>query len=117
LKRVGLLREYVKRHNAGVRTGRFGPLLELFAEHAEMRFEGLPVGPFVGRERIADAFRNQPPDDELVVRQVQHSKDTEYAVYAWKRRHQEAAGVLEVTTEAERIVRVVVNVESPPARQ
>ena len=38
-----------------------------FSEDAELAFEGIPVGPFSGREAIADAYAAQPPDDEIVL--------------------------------------------------
>ena len=60
-----LLAEHVVRFNAGVRTGDFEPMLELFDEHAELAFEGIPVGPFQGLAAIRSAYREQPPDDEL----------------------------------------------------
>ena len=46
-----LLDEHVKRFNAAVRSGDFGPMLENFADDATMAFEGVPVGPFVGQGR------------------------------------------------------------------
>ena len=36
-----------------------------FAPDAEMVFEGVPVGLFVGREAIAEAYALQPPSDEV----------------------------------------------------
>ena len=62
-----LLREHVERFNAGVRSGDFGPMLAAFADDAELIFEGVPAGPFRGREAIADAYAKQPPDDEVRV--------------------------------------------------
>jgi steroid Delta-isomerase len=60
-----LLAAHVERFNQGVRTGDFEPMLAGFALDAEMVFEGVPVGPFVGREAIADAYATRPPDDEV----------------------------------------------------
>ena len=39
-------------------------MLDGFTEDAEL-LEGIPVGPFRGREAIAAAYRAQPPDDEI----------------------------------------------------
>ncbi len=64
---MGLLAEYVARHNEGVRSGDFSHLVELLAPGAEMVFHGLPVGPFRDREEVAAAFAASPPDDELVL--------------------------------------------------
>ena len=42
-------------------------MLEQFAEDAELAFEGVPVGPFRGKPAIAQAYLDQPPDDEIVI--------------------------------------------------
>ena len=64
---MDILDDHVERFNEGVRTGDFTRMLENFAPDATMAFEGVPVGPFVGRDAIAQAYRDQPPDDELDV--------------------------------------------------
>jgi hypothetical protein len=77
---VSLLDDYVERFNAAVRTGDWEPMLELLAPDAELEFTGIPVGPFAGREAIGDAYRAQPPDDEIV---LLDRLDDLSAVYAW----------------------------------
>ena len=62
-----LLRSHVERFNEGVRSGDFCAMLEQFAEDAELAFEGVPVGPFRGKPAIAQAYAEQPPDDEIVI--------------------------------------------------
>ncbi len=62
-----LLAEHVRRFNAGVRSGDWSAMLELFAPDAELVFEGAPVGPFTGRGAIAAAYAVRPPDDEIVL--------------------------------------------------
>jgi steroid Delta-isomerase len=62
-----LLAEHVERFNAGVRSGDFAPMLELFAEDATLEFRGVPVGPFHGRDAVSAAYAAQPPDDEIDV--------------------------------------------------
>jgi hypothetical protein len=54
--------------NAAVESGDFGPLVALFAPDAVMSFEGVPVGPFIGRDAIAAAYAAEPPTDTLTVR-------------------------------------------------
>jgi steroid Delta-isomerase len=105
---VSLLEDHVARFNAGVRSGDFSQMLENFADGAEMRFEGVPVGPFVGRAAIADAYRAQPPDDELDVLDVRRDGDTVIAGYAWRREPNKRAGELRLTVEGGRIARLVV---------
>jgi len=60
---MGLLEEHVRRFNEGVRTGDFTHMAAGFTEDAEMHFEGAPAGPFIGRDAIQAAYREQPPDD------------------------------------------------------
>lgn len=59
------LTAHVQRFNQAVETGDFEPMLAGFAPDAEMAFEGVPVGPFVGREAIAAAYNSRPPDDTV----------------------------------------------------
>ena len=55
------LDEAVTRHvelfNAAVSQSDFRALVDTFAPTAVMRFLGVPAGPFVGRDAIADAYR------------------------------------------------------------
>jgi steroid delta-isomerase len=50
-----LLDRHVERFNEGVRTGDFSAMVAALAHDTEMRFEGIPVGPFQGRDAIAAA--------------------------------------------------------------
>ena len=60
-----LFEAHVERFNAGVRSGDFGPMVAGFSDDARLVFEGIPVGPFEGRDAIDAAYREQPPDDEI----------------------------------------------------
>jgi steroid Delta-isomerase len=62
---AAVLHAHVRRFNDAVRSRDFSEMVAGFAPEAEMAFEGVPVGPFVGREAIAAAYENQPPDDEV----------------------------------------------------
>jgi hypothetical protein len=77
---LSLLDDYLERFNAGVRSGQWEPMLRLLAPDAELEFTGIPVGPFTGREAIGEAYRSEPPDDELV---LLDRLDELSAVYAW----------------------------------
>ncbi len=105
---MNVLNEHVERFNAGVRSGDFGPMVEPFADDAEMAFEGVPVGPFVGRDAIAQAYREQPPDDELHVLDVRREGDTFVAGYAWRREPGSRAGELRLTVDGAQITKLVV---------
>jgi steroid delta-isomerase len=98
---VTLLEEHVERFNRGVRSGDFGEMVSSFAEDAELVFEGIPVGPFVGRDAIAEAYRAQPPDDEIV---LLHGDGT----YAWAKEPELPAGQLFLTERDGEIARLVI---------
>jgi hypothetical protein len=90
--------EYVERFNEGVRTGDWSALLELLSDDAELEFVGIPVGPFHGRDAIAEAYRVQPPDDELVL--------LEGLGYAWAQEPGLPAGELHLEERDGRIARI-----------
>jgi hypothetical protein len=106
---VSLVDEYVARFNHGIRSGDFSAMLEQFSEDAEMEFTGIPVGPFRGRDAIAGAYRDQPPDDELVLLEQRDG----FAVYAWGARPTVRAGELHLSERAGLIERLLVVYEHP----
>jgi hypothetical protein len=103
-----LFERHVERFNEGVRTGDFGPMLEQFTADAELHFEGVPVGPFVGRSVIAEAYAQNPPDDEIDVLDVESDGHQLVARYAWKKDAGKPAGRMIVTRRDDRIARLVV---------
>jgi steroid Delta-isomerase len=93
---VSLVDEHVARFNAGIRTGDWEPMLELFADDARLEFVGIPVGPFEGRDRIRAAYANQPPDDEIVLLPDRRR-------YAWSREPERPAGEIQLLERDGRI--------------
>jgi hypothetical protein len=84
-------------------------MLEGFADDAELAFEGVPVGTFSGRESIAAAYRERPPDDEIDVLEASEREDgVVVAGYAWRREAGTRAGEMRLTQEAGKIKRLVV---------
>ena len=100
---MSLLDDYVERFNAGVRSGEWEPMLELVAPDAELEFVGIPVGPFAGREAIGEAYRAQPPDDELVLLDRLGEGS---AVYAWAKDPARPAGEVHVEERDGAITRI-----------
>jgi steroid delta-isomerase len=89
------LTAHVERFNAGVRSGDWGPMLDEFADNAELAFEGVPVGPFRGKEAIARAYAERPPDDEIdILRTRESSDDLIVADYAWRADPKTRAGAM-----------------------
>jgi hypothetical protein len=103
-----LLHEHVDRFNAGVRSGDWDSMLAGFGDDAEMEFRGIPVGPFAGKEAIAAAYREQPPDDEMRVLEEREPDGRVEARYAWLAEPDVAAGEMFLTTEGGKIRKLVV---------
>jgi steroid Delta-isomerase len=97
-----LLARHVELFNRGVRTGDFAAMCEQLAEDAHLVFEGVPVGPFAGRDAIAAAYREQPPDDTIeVLGAVETADGTIVADYAWSAPAPLRAGELHLTPAAD----------------
>jgi steroid Delta-isomerase len=96
-----VLTEHVERFNHGVRSGDFGPMVAAFSEDAELVFEGIPVGPFSGREAIGEAYATRPPDDEIVLLDAD-------GTYAWSSAPDVSAGQLFLTEREGEIARLVI---------
>jgi steroid Delta-isomerase len=105
---MSLLDEHVRRFNEGVRSGDFAPMAAAFAEDAEMHFEGVPVGPFVGRDAIAAAYRDQPPDDEVEIFDAEERDGFIVARYAWLRDEGHQAGEMRISQRNGEIQKLVV---------
>jgi hypothetical protein len=84
-------------------------MLEHFTDDAELVFEGVPAGPFHGKETIAAAYASNPPDDELDVLSSEQTDDgTIVARYAWRADGGLPSGRMIFTLRGEQIARLVV---------
>ena len=108
---AAVLADHVRRFNDAVRSGDYREMVDGFAADAEMSFEGVPVGPFAGRDAIAAAYAAQPPDDEIRLlgepRVEGETVETDYAWAADGRR----AGRMILTERDGAIERLVVTFE------
>jgi len=100
--------EYIETHNAAVRSGDWEAFGRWFTDDAEMRFEGVPVGPFRGRDEIRAAYESRPADDEVEVRSVREDGERTVADYGWAADEGVRAGELRVTWEGDRIRELVI---------
>lgn len=104
-----LLAAYLAHHNEGVRTGDWQPLLDSFSPGAELDFEDARIEPFVGVDAIGRAYRERPPDDEVLVLDAEeHGDRLVVARYAWAADPERPAGELRLTRAGDRISRLVV---------
>ena len=113
---LALLHEYAARHNAGVRDGEWGLLGELFADDAVLELDGAGLGPFSGRDAIEDAYRARPPDDELLLLDMDENGETATARYAWSRAPDVQQGTLRLRGDGDRIASLVVTIERLDAK-
>jgi RimJ/RimL family protein N-acetyltransferase len=107
-----LIHDYVFAHNECVRSGDWEPIRDWFTEDAELVFEGVPVGPFEGCEAIMAAYRERPPDDEVVIFGVDEQEGEIVARYGWLREPETQAGRMFVTPQEGKIRRLVVSFET-----
>jgi len=98
---VSSIDEYIETHNAAVGSGDWEAFSRWFTDDAEVRFEGVPVGPFRGR----------PPDDEVEVRNVSSDGDGTVADYGWAAEPGVRAGELRVTWAGDLIRELVITFE------
>ena len=95
-----LLAACVEAHNVGVRSGDVEALAGLLLPTASMPFHGIDIGPFANAEAILQAFRDRPPDDELVVGAVRTiGERAAEATYAWANAPGKSAGRLRITAQ------------------
>jgi hypothetical protein len=82
-----LMESHVARFNEGVRSGDWEPMLAHFADEAELSFEGVPAGPFVGLDEIRRGYLAQPPDDQIQLIGIQDDEQDRRvtAAFAWLR--------------------------------
>lgn len=63
-----LAARHVSAFNAAVAAGSYADFLQLFSDHAVIRFENVPGAgelQFAGRDAYARAYAEQPPDDQI----------------------------------------------------
>jgi steroid Delta-isomerase len=99
--------EYAEVFNAAVITGEWSAFLDRFTEDATMEFVGPPVGPFVGRTAIADAYEKSPPDDTIEILSAGKMDGEKFVVpYRWQTSG--ATGSMNFTERGVRVHRLVV---------
>jgi steroid delta-isomerase len=99
---------YIEAHNAAVRSGDWSEFAGWFTDDAEVRFEGVPVGPFRGREEIRTAYEERPPDDEVEIRNAREAGGRTVADYGWRADGGVRAGELRVDWDGDRIRELVI---------
>jgi hypothetical protein len=110
---LDVLARYVESFNEGARSGDFAAMVATFSDDAELVFEGLPIGPFHGRDEIAQAYREQPPDDLIAVRDAVVDGNDVTVVYGWQRDGYSRAGEMRLAIDGEQVRRLVITFDAP----
>jgi steroid Delta-isomerase len=99
--------EHVRVFNEAASSGRWEPFIDRFAEDAELEFVGVPAGPFIGKQAIAQAYRENPPDDVIAIDGApRRAGDTIVVPYRWNRTSEK--GTMRMTWKAGLITKLVV---------
>ena len=69
--------------NHAVRSSNWDAFADRFAVDARMEFVGVPAGPFEGRDAIASAYRENPPQDTMTARDVESDGSVDVVRFAW----------------------------------
>ena len=78
-------RAHIERFNAAVRSGDWDEFVATLDPAAVMTFDGVPVGPFVGRETIAEAYATNPPTDTMAIHKIETEGGAEIVRFGWSR--------------------------------
>lgn len=99
--------EHVRLFNDAVTSGRWEPFTDRFAVDAELVFVGVPAGPFIGRQAIAQAYRESPPDDTIAINGApRRDGDAIVVPYRWNRTNE--TGTMRLTSKGGLITKLVV---------
>ena len=108
----GTLENYLAVHNAAVVSGDYSGVVELFTVDGELRFVGVELGPYKGHSEIAQAFKDYPPSDTLILSSVAADGNKATAVYARSSEPDKRVGTLVLTGENEKIQRLTISVQA-----
>jgi ketosteroid isomerase-like protein len=79
-----MLERHVLNYNEAVRTSDFSTFVSLYADNAVMTFDDLPIGPFHGRPAIVEAYATLPPNDTMLLIDMQEiGHDSVSATFEW----------------------------------
>ena len=94
------LDRWVLAFNAAVVGGDWAAFAAGFTEQAQMRFAGVPYGPFRGRTEIAAAYAARPPDEQVRVMDNSRRGAVDIASFSWA---SGATGVMRLTWDGESV--------------
>lgn len=99
---------HVAAFNDAVRSGNWPAFSRRFAPDATLAFQGVPVGPFHGRDAIAAAYDGQPPTDTMDVLSVDTVDERDLVHFAWRAG---GTGTMRMVWEGAAVAQLVVAVD------
>jgi steroid Delta-isomerase len=75
--------DHFRLFNDAVRSRDWTAFLATFSPDAVMRFNGVPAGPYLGSEQIAQAYAENPPSDIMTCLSVTRDGDDDIVRFAW----------------------------------
>jgi len=75
--------EHFRLFNEAVRSRDWTAFLATFTPDAVMRFDGVPVGPYLGLDQIARAYTERPPTDTMSCVSDARDGDQDVVCFAW----------------------------------
>jgi ketosteroid isomerase-like protein len=97
--------EHVRRFDAAMSSGDWPAFVAGFTPDAVMTFEGVPAGPFVGRDAILAGYLAQPPTASLTVTWVDTDGETDVASVGW---HDGGTGTMAITWRDGQVARLAI---------
>jgi steroid delta-isomerase len=94
---------HIDRFNTAVSSGDWSAVLATLHPEAVMTFVGIPLGPFVGRDAIAEAYAQNPPDDTMRSLEVRSDGPADIVYFEWTRG---GTGTLTIHRDADQITRL-----------
>jgi hypothetical protein len=78
------VREHGRLFNEAVQAEDFTEFIKTIHPDAVMSFDGVPVGPYKGREAIAEAYATRPPNDTMSIWSIEEvDPDTADVRFDW----------------------------------
>ena len=78
------IEEHFRLFNEAVRARDWAAFLATFTPDAVMRFDGVPVGPYLGLDQIARAYAERPPSDTMSCVSDARDGDQDVVRFAWE---------------------------------
>lgn len=103
--------DHIREFNGAVLSHDWSAFVGRFTDDAVVEFVGVPAGPYIGRDAIAAAYEQNPPDDTIELAGEPASESGELVVpYRWVTSGE--TGRMRFTERGEKIGRLVISFDT-----